>query len=87
MLNQLDPREVHAVLQSLERLYVKEEKGYGDLSITLEHESDNNDGRTDTVTGFVVTLAAETVTLGVGTSDIEHVDLPLSRVTSITIKR
>jgi len=87
MLSHLTPEEVHAILKSLSDLYVIEGKGYGDLNITLEHESDEGNGQTTTITGFVVTLGSNAVTLGVGAPKVNHVEVPLSGVVRVTIER
>jgi hypothetical protein len=86
-MNQLMPAEVHAVIKSLSDLYVKEETGHGDLNIALERESDAGDGQTKAVRGFVVSFDADTVTLGVGSQNIRHVQVPLSEVVRIVIER
>ena len=87
MLNQLMAEEVHAVLKALSDLYVKEGKGHPDLNITLERESEEGDGRTEAVTGFVVIIDNDTVTLGVDAPNVRHEQVPLSRVVRITIER
>jgi hypothetical protein len=85
MFNQLDPEEVHAVLKSLGDLYVKGNRGHGDLSITIESET--TDGELESVRGIVAALNEDAVTLGVGTRDTQHVEVPLAGVVRLVIER
>lgn len=87
MHSQLTPDEVHAILKSLEDLYVNEHKGYGDLTITLERESDTGNGRLETVRGIVMELDPDTVKLIVGVPPTRHEEIELSGVVRITIER
>ena len=79
------PEEVHAIIKSLSDLYVKDGKGHGDLNITLAREG--QDGDVEAVTGFLVALDTEAVTLGVGGPDVRHVSVPLRGTVRIAIER
>jgi hypothetical protein len=87
MLKHLMREEVHAVLQALSDLYVKGGKGYWDRNITLVRESGQNDGVTESTTGFAVSFDTDAVTLGVGAPDVRHETVPLSNVVKVIIER
>src|SRR4051794_17651530 len=84
LFDHLMPEEVHAILQALEDLYVKEGKGSGDLTITIEREGP--EGESQVLSGFVVSLGKDDVVLGQPPSN-EHVEVSLDAVIGISVRR